>query len=104
MIGKHKYRVLISERVGVADGYGGQTETFVKKWEGYADVVKKSGNKGIDSSALSFGSVYDFTFRTNPNISFLKTDKIVWKDRTFGINSIEKNMDRFTVLTASCNE
>jgi SPP1 family predicted phage head-tail adaptor len=104
MIGKHNHRIVISERVGVADGYGGQSETFVTKWQGFADVVKKSGSRGIDASAISFSSTYEFTLRTNPNISFLKTDKIVWKGRTFGIYSIDLNLDRFTVMTASCSE
>jgi SPP1 family predicted phage head-tail adaptor len=104
MIGKHKDRIVISERTGVADGYGGQSETFVTKWQGFAEVEKKSGSKGIDASAISFSSTYEFTLRTNPNISFVKTDKIVWKGRTFGINSIDLNMSRFTVITASCNE
>lgn len=105
MIGKHKDRVTISGRAAnVADGYGGVSETYTTKWTGFAEVKKTNGNKAIEAGAVSLGSTYDFVLRKNPSISFIKTDKIVWDSKTFGIVTINSDEDRFLTITASCTE
>lgn len=104
MIGRHEDIITVSGRAAnVADGYGGVVEAWVSKWTGFAGVERRGGDRGIDAGAASLGSTYVFTVRTNPNVSFSKTDKIDWSGKVLSIVSIdESTLDRFTRITASC--
>lgn len=90
-VGKQDKVIVISGRAaGGSDGYGGRSETWTTKWEGFAQVTKKSGSRSIEASAAALGSVYEFMFRKRPGLQILKTDKIE-EVRTEGV--VDANND-----------
>lgn len=102
-IGKHTDIITVMGRSGnIEDGYGGVVEVYSLKWIGYARLKKVSGNKAIEAGATALGSTYEIYFRKNPNVTFVKTDKILYENKTFGIVSIDDDDEsRFITIIAS---
>jgi SPP1 family predicted phage head-tail adaptor len=102
MIGSHDNVITISGRAtNVPDGFGGVVEVWQGKWTGFAGIRRKGGGRGIDAGAAGLGSTYEFKIRRNPQIDFVKTDKIEWDGKTFTIVGIDTDEDRWQVITAA---
>jgi hypothetical protein len=96
-VGKHKDIVIIKGKSGVADGYGGFTEVYTSKWEGFADLLKSGGSREV-GTALNLNSGFSIRFRKNPTLTIDKKDIVEYKGKVYGIVSIVDDEDRWIEL------
>jgi SPP1 family predicted phage head-tail adaptor len=105
-VGKFQDVITIRGRgAGVADGYGGVTETYSDKWTGLGLIEKLNGSRAIQAGASALDGTFTMKIRKNPNITFNKRDIIVYEGKNYGIVSIDEvDNDRFLEFVITVTE
>lgn len=99
--GRLKERIKVERFTETELPSGSVSKTWTTIHEPFCDLQEKSASIDTVATLETLPQVFIFTLRYNPEVSYVKGDRITWRNRVFKIHSFQVDASRTTtVITA----